>query len=838
MGLRVRGLFLATVLLLTCHDAGQLAAQLPEATRRFTADDLFSIERVGDVAPSPDGEWVAYVHKRAPRTASGYKRDFMGGADNADIWIAPSSGGTPRRITDGATDGCGYFAPVWSPDSQRLALLSTKTGNVHLWVWERATDRLRPLIPDRANAAISASTIVWTSPTHLVTTLLPPGESPSSLVVEKRPALTAMQAWPKAWAGRETTASVLDAGSGEQRVAHRTRELHLVDVDRASSRPIASGDIAVFALSPDRRRIAIARRVATYQLSADERLGRVLNRDRYEVGVLGADGTEIWATVEGIGALRPVFGAPQLQWSDDSTRIAVFAWPPSGGTRDDRLVRISVDFLSVEDVTPANLDLAGASAMWAADGRLLLYAKSRNGDPSEIRSDWWLVHGPGDTRNLTAALSSAPSRLVRTIDDSVLIGVASNAVWKIPLDGSTAANLTAGSATEYAAIAWPTDAVTRAATVIVSSRGGDVDGFHRLDVPSGQITSMPPLSAGARLAANQADGRATYFVTDDNRGTSLAVVRDSTAQVPIASLNAFLREIVPGEVRRIDYRTTDGRDVKGWLLLPPGYQPGRQYPMVVWVYAGAMMGDRPPRLTGLNQPDTFNMQVAAAHGYVVLFPSMPLEPSPEDAEWAPSDPFLDLPKGVLPAVDKVIELGIADPKRIGVMGHSYGGYSTLSLIAQTGRFAAAVALAGASNLMSLYGQFETREALSDDRMELSGRDGYHLYWSESGQGRMGSPPWKDLQRYIRNSPITYADRISTPLMLVLGDMDIIGMQQGQEMFTALYRQNKPARFVRYWGEGHILNSPANIKDFWARAFDWFDRYFSAAVEVKPDHANR
>ncbi len=96
---------------------------------------------------------------------------------------------------------------------------------------------------------------------------------------------------------------------------------------------------------------------------------------------------------------------------------------------------------------------------------------------------------------------------------------------------------------------------------------------------------------------------------------------------------------------------------------------------------------------------------------------------------------------------------------------------------------------------------------------------------------MGNPPWKDSERYLRNSPLTYADRIKTPLMLVQGDMDIIGLTQGQEMFTALYRQNKRARFVRYWGESHVLNSPANIKDFWTRAFDWFDQYFNATASA-------
>jgi hypothetical protein len=115
--------------------------------------------------------------------------------------------------------------------------------------------------------------------------------------------------------------------------------------------------------------------------------------------------------------------------------------------------------------------------------------------------------------------------------------------------------------------------------------------------------------------------------------------------------------VTPGERRRIDYTTTDGKPATGWLILPPGYRAGTRYPMVLWVYAGTVMGPKPPSATGLNRTSTFNLQVAAAHGYVVLLPSMPLAPMPQEGpDWTPSDPFLDIPKGVLPAIDKVVEL--------------------------------------------------------------------------------------------------------------------------------------------------------------------------------------
>jgi dipeptidyl aminopeptidase/acylaminoacyl peptidase len=133
----------------------------------------------------------------------------------------------------------------------------------------------------------------------------------------------------------------------------------------------------------------------------------------------------------------------------------------------------------------------------------------------------------------------------------------------------------------------------------------------------------------------------------------------------------------------------------------------------------------------LSDPGPFNLQLFAARGYAVILPSMPMQP-----EGHSSDPYRDLANGVLPAVDKAIDLGISDPKRLAVMGHSYGGYSVYSLVTQTSRFQAAVALAGFCDLISLYGTLDSRFRYDDDAREHL----LHMVFSESGQFRMGVPP--------------------------------------------------------------------------------------------------
>jgi len=155
------------------------------------------------------------------------------------------------------------------------------------------------------------------------------------------------------------------------------------------------------------------------------------------------------------------------------------------------------------------------------------------------------------------------------------------------------------------------------------------------------------------------------------------------------------------------------------------------------------------------------------------------------------------------------------------MGQSTGGFSAYGLITQTDRFKAAVALAGFSDLVSFYGTFDARW-----RYQSTADEDPFRMWDLETRG-MGGPPWKDLQRYVRNSPISYIDRVHTPVLIIHGDLDPVPIEQDEEFFTALYRQNKRAVFVRYWGEDHLLTSPANIRDMWGRIYAWFDNLRSA-----------
>jgi dipeptidyl aminopeptidase/acylaminoacyl peptidase len=187
----------------------------------------------------------------------------------------------------------------------------------------------------------------------------------------------------------------------------------------------------------------------------------------------------------------------------------------------------------------------------------------------------------------------------------------------------------------------------------------------------------------------------------------------------------------------------------------------------------------------------------------------------------------DLPKNVLPGVNRVIDLGIADPERLGIMGHSNGGYSTLALITATPRFSAAVMRAGLGNLIGFYGEL--------------GKDGTHygLGVAEYAFG-MGNP-WTSRARYVENSPIFYLDRVQTPLLIVHGSIDnAVASFLAEEVFVGLRRLGKEVVYARYEGEGHQIESYANQVDYCNRMIAWFDDHLKkrpnakgTAAEVKP-----
>jgi dipeptidyl aminopeptidase/acylaminoacyl peptidase len=812
--------------------------------RKLEVDDLFRLQQLGryfggPFGFSPDGKTLAYVLQRPKATASLHKQDFLFGNDRADIWLVDLLDGRPRKLTDGIADGSGYWAPAWSPDGEHLAMISTKGGNVTLWVWQRATGNLRQLTQQAVHIYEPLPLPYrWISPRTILCPVLPKGEKPIEMTIEMRAAQRAMEAWPKAWKGQETTASVLQSGVPMDLSDRSQGQLLLIDVVDGSTKVLETGLTQELNLSPGKRWVAFLQAVAPYQPEPDVALDFGISY-RFTARVTSIEGDVIGAVPLEVSH-DVVSGS--LRWSADGAELAFIGY---GEDRDTapRIYSFGPADGSVRSWGSGKLDPAPAVRQkpqlhWSFQGELLVYAARANRlgrTGTEARRDWWVVDRDGGERCLTNGMKKPPEELLAENGHRSFVGLADGNLWRIRPDGAIE-NLTENFAPELTDLGWPASPYTgdrqtvstagaEFSQVIASTQSGEST-YYLVDLPTNSVQELPKPAPKASVSGYHPARENVLFNTSDRTGTYLwSHHRPSRSLNMVLEMNTFLQEIASGEFRQIEYRSLDGEELKGWLILSPDHQPGKRYPLVTWVYPGMVWRASPTRLDEISRPFALNLQILAANGYVVLYPSIPLKPEGEA-----DDPMFKLPSGVLPAVERAVELGIADPERLFLMGQSFGGYAVYGLITQTNRFKAAVALAGFADLISLYGTFEPRQRYDEDAHE-------QLFMPasfESAWLRMGSPPWKDLGRYLRNSPVFHVDHVQTPLMIVQGDMDYIPIQQGEEFFMGLYRLGKRAEFVRYWGEGHLLQSPENIKDMWRRVLAWFEEFANARAHMRHD----
>jgi len=325
-------------------------------------------------------------------------------------------------------------------------------------------------------------------------------------------------------------------------------------------------------------------------------------------------------------------------------------------------------------------------------------------------------------------------------------------------------------------------------------------------------TGQETLALAGHVLARAPNGAFSIVRRVGATGTSVWLV-PSGAEVPrvLLCVNEQLADVTNSTRMVISYTALDGTFQRGVVLLPPGFKRGVPSPLIAWLYPGSVYTDTLDAEWLRSEDDQFflNPNVLSGHGYAVLFPSMPL-----GSDTTVGDPCLSVLNSVAPAIDTLIARDVADSTRLGVIGHSFGGYATNCIIAQSHRFRAAVSSAPVSDMTSFALELQPNSRYTDSP-DLA------LRWVETA-GQMGGPPWHDAARYIRNSPIYHADSVHTPVLITTGDNDFIG--QAEEWFTALHRAGKRARLVRYWGEGHLLNSPANVKRNWQEVLLWFDTY--------------
>ncbi|WP_133180826.1 S9 family peptidase [Shewanella decolorationis] len=252
----------------------------------------------------------------------------------------------------------------------------------------------------------------------------------------------------------------------------------------------------------------------------------------------------------------------------------------------------------------------------------------------------------------------------------------------------------------------------------------------------------------------------------------------------------------------VHWTNGDGKPLDGVLIKPTNYQAGERYPVMVYYYR--FMTDRLHAFPQMKVNHRPNFAWYVNNGYAVFLP---------DIRFDIGYPGASSVQALTSGVQKLIEMGVADANAIGLQGHSWSGYQTAFAITQTKMFKAAVAGAPVANMTSAYSGIRHGTGLA------------RQFQYETGQSRIGESLFAAPQKYIENSPVFYADRIQTPLMIMFGDKDdAVPWEQGVEMYLAMRRAGKDVVFLQYEDEPHHLKKYPNKLDYSIRMMEYFDHY--------------
>ena len=512
---------------------------------------------------------------------------------------------------------------------------------------------------------------------------------------------------------------------------------------------------------------------------ADE---RIIDRLRYRHdgrGFVNHRYQQIWTVPADGGEPTLLTGgdtdAGSIAWSPDGSRIAFV----SNRTEERQSNGVSAIYTVPArggEIRPLiELDAVFDAPAWSPDGTRLAFLGHLDSVTNGRNANLWTVPAAGgEPTNHTAEYDRS---LVDAGMSDVFAGSDQRPMW------------TPDGATVY---------------VLASDQGATH--IHRVNLEENsvnQVTTGPRRVTGFSLAP---DGRSLAYVAGDASHpfevfTARATGRDERQ---LSDHNRqFLGEVELSPAEEIRFQSQSGDlELQGWILKPPGFTEGVKYPLIVQIHGGphAMYG----------QSLFHEMQLMAARGYVVLFTN-PRGSSGYGEAFATSTAGTwgesDCPD-ILGGLDAILALGYVDENRVGITGGSYGGYLTNWIIGHSDRFRAAVTQRCVSNFMSMYGT-------SDIGFDF-------------GEYEWGGTPWANPDRLMKHSPITYVDRIETPLLIIHNEGDLrCPIEQAEQLFVALKRQGKEVAFVRIPEEDHNLSRTGKPSRRLARLhhlIGWFDSH--------------
>jgi dipeptidyl aminopeptidase/acylaminoacyl peptidase len=547
--------------------------------------------------------------------------------------------------------------------------------------------------------------------------------------------------------------------------------------------------------------------------------------------------SELWAAaLEGSDAVKltELHGYAQSpRFSPDGTRLAVLyiegmpriAGPlqpmtPLSGVVDEKIFeqRITVVDLQTKklaQVTPPDVyvyeyDWTPDSQEWAAT------AAHGSGD-----NNWWIARlymvdvASGRMREIYKPTWQIAEPHVSPDGASVAFieglmsdeGLTGGDVHVVPVAGGAARNLTPGIKVSPSSIAWSgPDRINVVA---------NVDGNSGIGILN--LRGAPSAPTWNGWTGEEVIGTATEVwvpaASFSSNGSVSAIVRQSASAPPevwagavgtwkqLTHVNKDVKASW-GKSRNVHWMNGDTR-VQGWLMFPKDYDPTKKYPLVVRVHGGPSWAC----MSSWQAGEMGDLTAGSLLGWFVLCPNP--RGSYGQGEVFTQGNVKDFGGGdfqdIMTGIDALTKEYSIDANKIGIRGHSYGGYMVMWAETQTTRFAAAVAGAGLSDWQSYYG--------------LNDIDEWMIPF-------FGASVYDDPAVYQKSDPIRFVRKVKTPTLILVGDSDgEVPMEQSIEWYHALTTMNVPTQLVVYPHEGHVFYKAADARDYTLRMLEWFDRWF-------------
>ncbi len=468
-----------------------------------------------------------------------------------------------------------------------------------------------------------------------------------------------------------------------------------------------------------------------------------------------------------------------------------------------------------EQLTSGPFDASSPS--WAPDGKVIAYvANPEEGDYSRVRDIYILPLG-GEPRKVTkgdsiihsVAWSPDGEQLLytgRKPEDIVHPPYMNTDIWVMPVGGGEGVNLTENFDRTVGAYGSSIDWVHPDHVFFRAPSHGSYHIF-RLDMKTRDVKQVTEGNMTVSSFDMNRDATVFAFDASDASWPSEVYICDGSGQRRLTRLNSEIMERwVISTPEEFWFTAGDGVKVQGWIVKPHGYQPGVKYPMVLEIHGG------PHGAYGFKLGTAeHEFQLLAKNGYAVVYtnPRDSIGYGEEfagvaEGAWGGRD-FDDL----MEAVDYVLEnYDYIDGERLGVAGGSFGGFMTNWTVGHTDRFKAAVTMRSVCNWYSQVGYSD-------------------VSWGYSGIGRYREP-FEIPEKYLKHSPITYAERMTTPLLIIHSEFDHrCPLPEGEQLYYTLKRLKRDVEYVRFANNSHGLSrigKPSHRTQRLRHILRWFDRY--------------